>query len=331
MSQKYLFELGGENIELGKCEAIELLKTEKYEPKVVHDKESIIILDVLQKINKRVIRRLGMTKRVSKVLYYSNKRKLNEVVQDIPIIDIKTKSFAIRLVKKNGISEKEIAIKLGEKVPKKNKIDLTKPDVKILYYSGEKTIISLWERDLETYYTKCLEHHIKYRPFFSPISIHPRISRSMVNLSNSTKGDRVIDPFCGTGGILIEIADMQIKAIGIDILDKMIENSVGNLKHYNLKGVVVKGDIENISNYDFKAIVTDPPYGLSTTTKGEDVKELMSRSMEIFTEIMKKGQRIVMALSNPKLINSKEFTIIHKFEWYIHKSLTRYILVLERN
>ena len=53
MSQKYLFELGGENIELGKCEAIELLKTEKYEPKVVHDKESIIILDVLQKISKK--------------------------------------------------------------------------------------------------------------------------------------------------------------------------------------------------------------------------------------------------------------------------------------
>jgi len=331
VSQKYLFELGGENIELGKYEAIELLKTEKYEPKVVHDKESIIILDVLQKISKRVIRRLGMTKRVSNVLYYSNKKKLKEVVQEIPIIDIKTKSFAIRLVKKGGISEKEIAIKLGEKVPKKNKIDLTKPDVKILYYSGEKTIISLWERDLETYYTKCLEHHIRYRPFFSPISIHPRISRSMVNLSNSTKGDRVIDPFCGTGGILIEIADMQIEAIGIDILGKMVENSVGNLKHYGLKGMVVKGDVDNIKNYDFKAIVTDPPYGLSTTTKGEGVKELMLRSMEIFARTMERGQRIVMAVSNPKLINPKDFTLIHKFEWYIHKSLTRYILVLERN
>ena len=331
MSQKYLFELGGENIELGKCEAIELLKTEKYEPKLVYYKENIIILDVLHEISKIVIRRLGMTKRVSKVVYYSGKNILNEILEEVPIIDIKKKSFAIRLVKRNGISEKEIAIKLGEKVPKKNKIDLTKPDVKILYYSGEKTIISLWERDLETYYTKCLEHHIKYRPFFSPISIHPRISRSMVNLSNSTKGDRVIDPFCGTGGMLIEIADMQIEAIGIDILGKMVENSIGNLKHYNLKGVVVKGDIENISNYDFKAIVTDPPYGLSTTTKGEGVKELMSRSMEIFARIMKKEQRIVVAISNPKLINSKEFTLIHKFEWYIHKSLTRYILVLERN
>ena len=93
----------------------------------------------------------------------------------------------------------------------------------------------------------------------------------------------------------------------------------------------MKGDVDNIKNYDFKAIVTDPPYGLSTTTKGEGVKELMLRSMEIFTRTMKKGLRIVMAVSNPKLINSKDFTLIHKFEWYIHKSLTRYILVLERN
>ena len=331
MSQKYLFELGGENIELGKCEAIELLKTEKYEPKLVHDWENIIILDVLQEINKRVIRRLGMTKRVSKVLYYSNKHKLDKILEKIPIIDIKKKSFAIRLIKKNGVSEKEIAIKLGEKIPKKNKIDLSKPDVKILYYSDKKTIISIWERNLQTYYTKCLKHHIRYRPFFSPIGIHPRISRSMVNLSNSTKGDKVIDPFCGTGGILIDIAHMQIEAIGIDILKKMVENSVGNLKHYNLKGLVVNGDINNIKNYKFKAIVTDPPYGLSTTTKGEGVKELMSRSMEIFRKTMKKEQRVVMAVSNPKLINLKDFTLIHKFEWYIHKSLTRYILVLERN
>lgn len=331
MSQKYLFELGGENIELAKCEAIELLKTEKYEPKLVHYRENILILDVLREINKPVIRRLGMTKRVSKVLYYSNKKKLDDILEEIPIIDIKKKNFAIRLIKKNGIPEKEVAIKLGEKIPKRNKIKLSKPDVKILYYSDKKTIISIWERNLETYYKRCLKHHINYRPFFSPIGIHPRISRSMVNLSNSTKGDKIIDPFCGTGGILIEIADMQIEAIGIDILKKMVENSQGNLKHYNLKGMVVEGDIKNVKNYDFKAIVTDPPYGLSTTTKGEGVKELLSRSMGIFSEIMKKEQRIVIAISNPKLINLKKFTLIHKFEWYIHKSLTRYILVLKRN
>jgi len=331
VSQKYLFELGGENIELGKCEAIELLKTEKYDPKLVHNKENIIILDVLRKIKKRVIRRLGMTKRVSKVLYYSDKKKLDEILEEIPIIDIKKKNFAIRLIKRNGISEKEVAIKLGEKIPKINKINLSKPDIKILYYSNKKTIISLWESDSETYYTKCLKHHIRYRPFFSPISIHPRISRSMVNLSNSAKGDKVMDPFCGTGGILIEIADMQIKAIGIDILGKMVEKSTGNLKHYNLKGIVVKGDVEDAKNYDFKAIVTDPPYGLSTTTKGEGVGKLMSRSMEIFERNMGEKQRVVMAVSNPQLINSKKFNLIHKFEWYIHKSLTRYILVLERN
>ena len=192
------------------------------------------------------------------------------------------------------------------------------------------SIISIWEKEKETYYNKCLKHHIKHRPFFSPISIHPRIARSMVNLSNCSLKDRIIDPFCGTGGILIEIAHMKIASIGIDILDKMIEASSGNLKHYNLEAELVQGDIQKIENYNIEAIVTDPPYGLSTTTKGEDIENLMSRSLSLFNKKLKIGQRLVMAISKPKLIDNKNFKILYHFEWYIHKSLTRNILVMEK-
>ena len=73
-----------------------------------------------------------------------------------------------------------------------------------------------------------------------------------------------------------------------------------------------EGDIQNVENYDFNAIVTDPPYGLSSTTKGEGVKKLMSRSMEIFAETMKKEQRVVMAVSNPKLVNQPDYYHKHK-------------------
>ena len=88
-----------------------------------------------------------MTKRVSRVLYYSNKKTFDEILKEIPCIDIKKKRLSIRLIKKNGIPEKEVAIKLGEKIPKRNEIKLSKPDVKILYYSDKKTIISIWERN----------------------------------------------------------------------------------------------------------------------------------------------------------------------------------------
>ena len=331
MKHQYLLELGGENTELGKSEALELLLTKGYEPKIILDENSIITVDVSNTINPKVIRRLGMTKRVSKIVYTDKETNLKNVVSKMPPLDIGGKTFAIRQICNKVMSEKKIAHILGEKIPKYNKTNLDNPEIKILYYTGTKTIISIWDKGVETYYKECLKYHIKNRPFFSPIGIHPRIARSMINLANCSEDDIIIDPFCGTGGILIEASDMGINSVGIDIMKKMVEYSKGNLKHFNLKSTVIEGDIADIRNYKFKAIVTDPPYGLSSTTKGEGVEKLMKRSMDLFSENMEKGERLVMALSKPELIKNNNYHKIHQFEWYIHKSLTRYILVMERN
>ena len=331
MKHQYLFELGGENTELGKIEAMELLSTERCDPVIVFDEKSIIAINVSKVIKSKIIRRLGMTKRVSKIFYKNKETNLELIVKEMPQIDIGQNTFAIRQISKKKMSERDIATTLGKKIPKQNETNLAHPDVKILYYAGTETIISIWDKTLETYYKGCLKHHIKNRPFFSPISIHPRIARSMVNLSNCSEGETMIDPFCGTGGMLIEARDMEINAIGIDIIEKMVDYSIGNLDHYGLKAEVIEDDVEASSNYQFKAIVTDPPYGLSTTTRGEGVSELMIRSMNIFSKIMKKGERIVMALSNPELVKDSNYDEIYRFQWYIHKSLTRNILVLEKN
>jgi len=331
MKHQYLFELGGENTELGKIEAMELLSTESCDPVIIFDEKSIIAINVSKVIKSKIIRRLGMTKRVSKIFYKNKETSLELIVKEMPQIDIDQNTFAIRQISKKKMSERDIATTLGKRIPKHNETNLALPDVKILYYAGTETIISIWDKTLETYYKRCLKHHIKNRPFFSPIGIHPRIARSMVNLSNCSEGETMIDPFCGTGGMLIEARDMEINAIGIDIIEKMVDYSIGNLDHYGLKAEVIEGDVETSSNYQFKAIVTDPPYGLSTTTRGEGVSELMIRSMNIFSKIMTKGERIVMALSNPELVKDSNYDEIYRFQWYIHKSLTRNILVLEKN
>ena len=234
MRIKYLFELGGENTELGKYEALELLKTENYAPEIILDNKNIVVIEVSNEMEVRVVQRLAMTKRLSRIIFYHKEEDLDISLKKIDEIDIGNCSFAIRSLSKKKQPEKTLAKRLGEKVPLHNDINLTQPDVKILYYKDKMTIISIWNKNKETYYKKCLEHHIKHRPFFSPISIHPRIARSMVNFSNCSVKKKIIDPFCGTGGILIEIVNMGITGIGIDILDKMIESSIGNLKHYNL-------------------------------------------------------------------------------------------------
>ena len=331
MKEKYLFELGGENTELGKYEAIEVLKTENYSPILILDNRNIIVIEVSNQIKTRVIERFAMTKRISRIIFYTEEDEIGNILQNIPEIDIGNASFAIRTIDKKKLSEVDVAEKLGTKIPLHNEINLTNPRIKILYYANKKSVISIWENKRETYYKRCLKHHIKYRPFFSPIGIHPRIARSMVNLSNCTFGQKIVDPFCGTGGILIEIENMNIHGIGIDIVSKMKKYSEGNLKHFNLNANLIKGDIERINEFDIDAIVTDPPYGISTTTKGEGVKDLMKRSMLLFSQKLERKQRLVMAISNPKLVKNSEFDVLYQFEWYVHKSLTRYIVVMEKN
>ena len=330
MTSEYLFELGGENKELAKIEALELLKTEGYNPETHFDEGQIIIIKTSPKLALKTIRRLGMTKRVSRIIHSSEEKNIEKVIEQLPTLNLGKSSFAVRQICRTVISERKIAIKIGQKIPIENKIDLDNPDVKILVYTGSKIIISILEENSTTSYKSCLKHHVRYRPYFSPISIHPRIARSMVNLANCSPNDTVLDPFCGTGGILIEAADMGMKAKGIDLLEKMVVNSRGNLKYFGLKGKIKKGDVEESKNQGFEAIVTDPPYGIASSTGGEKVSELLQRAMNIFSEAMEKGKRMVMAISNPELIQTTNFKIIYQFEWYIHKSLTRNILVLEK-
>ena len=328
---KYLIELGGENTKLGKIEVLELFSNENYKPKLEFEEKNIVVVNLSKRLDNMIVRRLGMTKRISEIIYYSERKNLDQVTKELTRIDIGDKKFAIRLIHGKNESEKDVAIRIGEKVPAKNRIELEKPDAKVLYYSETKTIVSIHYRKFETSYKRCLKHHVKYRPYFSPISIHPRIARAMINLSKSSIEDTIIDPFCGTGGILIEGADIGLKTIGIDIMEKMVENSRGNLQYFGLKSQIAEGDVEKIKDYEFTAIVCDPPYGISSTSKGEDISSLMKRTLSLFSESLESGQRAVIALSNPELGSHKKFKEIHKFKWYIHKSLTRNIIVLEKN
>ena len=46
---------------------------------------------------------------------------------------------------------------------------------------------------------------------------------------------------------------------------------------------------------------------------------------------IQKGQRLVIAVSNPKILKHPNLKLLNKFEWYIHKSLTRNIIILEKD
>ena len=56
----------------------------------------------------------------------------------------------------------------------------------------------------------------------------PKVARIMVNLSQTPKDGVIYDPFCGSGTILVEALDSGFAAIGSDISEKAVNDSVTN-------------------------------------------------------------------------------------------------------
>ena len=102
------------------------------------------------------------------------------------------------------------------------------------------------------------------RPFFSPISMHPRIARFLVNVSNAPKDGTILDPFCGTGGILMEAGSTGRHVVGIDMSLQMTAGAKLNLKYFGIRdfSIITGNFLEVEIPNDIDAIVTDLPLPL---------------------------------------------------------------------
>ena len=67
-----------------------------------------------------------------------------------------------------------------------------------------------------------------------PTSLHPQLARCCVNLTGIKKDETLLDPFCGTGGILIEAGLMGLNCIGGDISDWVLKKCRENIKESGL-------------------------------------------------------------------------------------------------
>lgn len=58
----------------------------------------------------------------------------------------------------------------------------------------------------------------------------PKLAQTMLNLAQVAPGNRVLDPFCGTGVVLQEAALMAANVYGTDLSERMIEYTRDNLQ-----------------------------------------------------------------------------------------------------
>lgn len=172
------------------------------------------------------------------------------------------------------------------------------------------------------------------RPFFSPISIHPRHARFMVNIAETGEGECILDPFCGTGGILLEGGLLGRKVIGNDWSLQMSTGAKLNLKYFGIRDCRVENeDFLGMKVSDkVDAIVTDFPYGKNSRLSQKNLEELYGQSFRKFHEILAPGRRAVVVVSDRKMLDlaTEYFHVLEIFEFKVHRSLTRYFTVLKR-
>lgn len=222
-------------------------------------------------------------------------------------------------------SDKKEAIPYIEQLKEQNaKVKLKDPE-KIFSLIQFKRKKYLTER-IYTNDKEFLQRHPKKRPAFHPGACNPKFAKVLVNLSGVEKGQTLIDPFCGTGGILIEASLMGIKCTGYDINEDMIHKTKVNLEYYNIIADVEKKDALTLDKKS-DVIVTEIPFG-KTTTLSQEVPQLISDFLKNAKKITSK---IVIAVPHHYTYDFEGWTIMLKHDVYIHKSLSKRIFVLIKN
>ena len=173
------------------------------------------------------------------------------------------------------------------------------------------------------------------RPYSQPISIHPKYARAMVNLARVAPDGRVVDPFCGTGGILIESAMMGYVSAGSDLDARMVAGTRRNLDFLGLSAQLARCDVGEFPSAlgpPIDGVVTDPPYGKSTWTDGEGSTDIVWRLYDACAKALDGGRRAVVCLHSADLLpkGGSDLALDTMYPLRVHRSLTRHIAVLRR-
>ncbi|WP_135663738.1 methyltransferase domain-containing protein [Halorhabdus rudnickae] len=170
------------------------------------------------------------------------------------------------------------------------------------------------------------------RPFFQPGSMDPVLARALVNVAGGRPGTTLLDPMCGTGGLLIEAGLVGADVMGVDVLPKMVRGTRENLTALvGERFGVCRGDARRLPFRDdaVDAVVFDAPYGRQTKITGDDLAPLLADAL---AEARRLAPRAVVVGDRPwaDVATDAGWTVGAHFQRRVHRSLDRHVHVLER-
>jgi tRNA (guanine10-N2)-dimethyltransferase len=171
------------------------------------------------------------------------------------------------------------------------------------------------------------------RPFFRSVVVPRRRARCLVNLTGIRPGQRLLDPFCGTGALLVEAALLGAAAFGSDVDRAMVTGCHANLSFENVVADVRRIDARTLGDWGlvFDAVVTDLPYGRSASAHGVQLPDLFRAFLDAAASVVRDGARVVvMAPAGLPEPSDTLFDVAAVLRERVNRSLTREIWVLYR-
>jgi len=254
----------------------------------------------------------------------------------------RTGSIAVRardVRSQTGVSTQAAERRLGSiLVDRGFRVDLDNPDheLRVLFSAGDvagehrEACLIGWlavesKRDFG-------ERRPTDRPFFQPGSMDPLDARALVNIAGAKPGGRIVDPMCGTGGLLLEAGLVGSRVVGVDAQQKMVRGSRTNLKALldeTVDADIVHGDATALPLADGCAdgVVFDAPYGRQSKIARHELADLIGGAL---CEARRIADRAVVVADRSWEEKAREagWTVDRRFERRVHGTLVRHVHVL---
>jgi tRNA (guanine10-N2)-dimethyltransferase len=343
---KLFFLLSGENESLPAAEIKAILETEGYTYANVEEFDQVLRLEAELECVRVVPVRSAYTRVCAQELFVSN-AIMGDITKIAAGTDFKSvlkpgESFVVRINRIKNYADQAIntmvlEVELGKQIlgaTEGTRVNLKNPDKTFIgIITDEKLVLGLKLTDITS--KTFSERRPRKKPFFHPSAMPSKMARCMVNLAHVKADSVLLDPFCGTGTSLIEATYIGCRAVGIDAQKRMILGTRKNLRFFNIEAEgLVLADSRKIPLFKVDSIVTDPPYGRSSSTLKSTTKQLVQEVLASSYELLGVGQRICIA--SPKTLNVTRlgaelgFRHVESHFAYVHRSLTREIAVFEK-
>jgi tRNA (guanine10-N2)-dimethyltransferase len=322
------FELSGESKSLPRAEVLAL-----FCGAVILELERVLVMDV-EAYDPALGARLAMTHAIIEVADVCP-QSLASIYRAAQSIELPHVSVAVRAKRVgSGLKSTDVEAVIGKALAERGyQIDLGHPQILLRASLSEGQCV-IGPQLIATGRSHFELRRPHLRPFFYPGVLLPRIARTSINLSGIREKELLFDPFCGTGGLLLEAGLVGAAVLGSDVDSRMVFGAKMNLDYYGVDHDVFIQDAQRMALRAecLDAVTTDFPYGRSVSVRAVSSNQLTARALDEIFRVLKPDKRAVFISDSPieRALFDAGFTIEGRHAQYVHKSLTRKIFVARK-